>query len=348
MRAGLLDWFRREARSLPWRPGAAAHPAVAEALRRDRAYVLWVVETMSQQTRIETVVARLPGFLSRFPDLPALAAADPDEVLAAWAGLGYYRRARALHAAARNVATYLGGTWPRTAAGWAALPGVGPYTAAAIAAQAFGVPGIALDANVRRLGARLLGEARPSDRRLGAALTERFLAGATDDPAAAGVAEALVELGARVCTPRRPRCPVCPLVAACAAAATGDPSRFPAPRPRTARRDLDLHASLCTRRGADGGLEIALERRPDAGRWGGLHGLPWREAPPAGGERLGAFEHLLTHRHVRAVVWRCDAPPEGAEVRWAAWPGTRLGVAEIDRRALRWIEGAAPDAAPRR
>jgi A/G-specific adenine glycosylase len=282
MQDALLTWFEREARPLPWRAGGGAPTVVAEALRRDRAYVVWIVETMSQQTRIETVSARLPDFLARFPDLSALAAADADAVMAAWAGLGYYRRARALHAAARVVATELGGVWPRTAAGWAALPGVGPYTAAAVAAQAFGVPGIALDANVRRLGARLLGEARPSERRLGAALAERFLADAGTDPAAAGVAEALVELGARVCTPRAPRCPDCPLVAACAAAATGDPTRFPAPRPRVPRRDLDLHAWLCTRRDAVGGLEVALERRPDAGRWGGLHGPPWREAAPPG------------------------------------------------------------------
>jgi A/G-specific adenine glycosylase len=346
MRDALLPWFRREARTLPWRPAADAPPAVAEALRRDRAYVVWIVETMSQQTRIETVVARLPGFLSRFPDLAALAAADLDAVLAAWAGLGYYRRARALHAAARVVATDLGGAWPSTTAGWAALPGVGPYTAAAVAAQAFGVPGIALDANVRRLGARLLGEARPSDRRLTAELGVRFLAGASGDPDAAGVAEALVELGARVCTPRAPRCPDCPLAATCAAAATGDPTRFPIRRPRTSRRDVDLHAWLCTRRDAVGGREIALERRPDAGPWGGLHGLPWRAAPPPDGERLGAFEHLLTHRRVRAVVWRCDAPPQGALVRWVAWPGTGLGVAEIDRRALRSAGADGPGGAP--
>lgn len=342
MRAALLTWFQREARTLPWRPGAVAPPAVAEALRRDRAYVLWVVETMSQQTRIETVVARLPDFLARFPDLQALAAADVDAVLAAWAGLGYYRRARALHAAARVVAIDLGGAWPRTAVGWAALPGVGPYTAAAVAAQAFGVPGIALDANVRRLGARLVGEPRPSDRRLAAALGERFLAGASGDIAAAGVAEALVELGARVCTARAPRCPVCPLAPACVAAATGEPTRFPAPRRRAPRRDLDLHAWLCTRRDAEGVVEVALERRPDAGRWGGLHGPPWREAPPSDGQRLGTFEHLLTHRKVRAVVWRCGAPPEGAHVHWTAWPRSGLGVAEIDRRALRWLAHPAP------
>jgi A/G-specific adenine glycosylase len=350
MRAALLTWFSRERRPLPWRAGLVAPPAVAAALRRDRVYVVWVVETMSQQTRMETVVGRLPAFLARFPDLATLAAADLDAVLAAWAGLGYYRRARALHAAARVVATELGGVWPATVAGWRALPGVGPYTAAAVAAQALGVAAIALDGNVRRLGARLLGEARPHDRRLTAALAERFLAGAASDPAAAGVAEALVELGALVCTPRAPRCGACPLAEGCAAAASGDAARFPAPRTREPPRALLLHAWLCTRHVAGSGLELALERRPDDGPWGGMHGPPWREAPPPDGVRLGEFEHLLTHRRVRAVVWRSPTPPADAAARWVTPAGRAgLGLAAIDRRALRLLEavdGASDEAEP--
>jgi A/G-specific adenine glycosylase len=292
MRAALLAWFAAEARPLPWRAGG--HGSVRDgpvrdgttgdddplgaALARDRPYALWLVETMSQQTRIETVAARLPAFLRRFPDLATLAAADLDAVLAAWAGLGYYRRARALHAAARVVAEELGGDWPTTVDGWAALPGVGPYTAAAVAAQALGVPGIALDGNVRRVGARLLADPRPSDRRLVAALEARLLAGAESDPAAAAVAEALVELGATVCTPRAPRCSVCPLVAACAGAATGAPAAFPAPRARGAPRRTELHAWIVHRRHPGAEAELALERRPDEGLWGGLHGFPWRES----------------------------------------------------------------------
>jgi A/G-specific adenine glycosylase len=344
MRAPLLAWFDREARPLPWRAGGLAPAPVAAALRRDRVYVVWIVETMSQQTRIETVVARLPAFLERFPDLASLAAADLDAVMAAWAGLGYYRRARALHAAARVVAHERGGVWPATAAGWRTLPGVGPYTAAAVAAQAFGAAEVALDANVRRLGARLLGAARPSDRRLATELAGRFLDGAHADPAAAGVAEALVELGARICTPRAPRCDACPLAATCAAAASGEPTRFPAPRRRAAPRPLVLHAWLCTRREGTG-VEVALERRPDAGLWGGLHGPPWRDEPPTDGVRIGEFTHVLTHRRVRAVLWRTASPPADAVAQWAPLAGHDggIGLAAIDRRALRLLVGGAPE-----
>lgn len=352
MREALLRWFDGAARPLPWR-------------REPRdPYVTWVVEAMSQQTRIDTVVARLPGFLARFPDVTSLAAAGQDDVLAAWSGLGYYRRARALHAAARVVVDELAGRWPTDLDGWLRLPGVGPYTAAAIAAQAFGVPAIALDGNVRRLGARLLGLSAPTDAALEAALAERLLAGggpatlgraaersgSSDPPAArvaeahrdaAFVAEALVELGALVCTPRRPRCDACPLRPSCVAATDGDPTRFPAPRRRTPVETLELHAWLTPRTCPAGALRLAFERRPSDGLWGGLYGPPWRAEPPPGGERLAGFRHALTHRRIEAVVWRTDAPPPGSSIRWLTRAEARdVGLAAIDRRALRLLDGA--------
>jgi A/G-specific adenine glycosylase len=340
MREALLRWFDAAARPLPWR-------------REPRdPYATWIVETMSQQTRIDTVVARLPTFLARFPDVAALAGASLDDVLAAWSGLGYYRRARALHAAARVVARERGGRWPTDPDGWLRLPGVGPYTAAAVAAQAFGVPTIALDVNVRRVGARLLGLRAPTDVALRAALAERLLAGggpAAPDAAAARpdardeaarVAEALVELGALVCTPRRPRCDACPLRPSCAAAADGDPTRFPAPRRRGPVETLALHAWLTPRAGPDGALRLAFERRAPDGLWGGLHGPPWRADPPPAGARLAVFRHALTHRRVEAVVWRTEAPPADAEVRWLTQAEARaVGLAAIDRRALRLLDG---------
>ena len=335
MRASLLHWYDRSARALPWR-----HEP------RDP-YLTWVVETMSQQTRIDTVVARLPGFLVRFPDVQRLAAADQGEVLAAWAGLGYYRRARALHAAARVVAHDLGGRWPTDVAGWLRLPGVGPYTAAAVAAQAFGIATIAVDGNVRRVGARLLGLREPTDTGLRDGLTDLLLAQGARPAAAAGtagdparVAEALVELGAVVCTPRRPRCDACPLRPCCAAAAGGDPTRFPAPRRRARVEPLTLHAWCVTRVEADGAERLALERRPPDGLWGGLHGPPWRTEAPAVGTRLATFRHLLTHRRIEAVVWRTPTPPADAEVDW--YPrdeALALGLARIDRRALAVLDG---------
>jgi len=351
MREALLRWFDGAARPLPWR-----HEP------RDP-YVTWIVETMSQQTRIDTVVGRLPDFLARFPDVTSLAAAGQDDVLAAWSGLGYYRRARALHAAARVVVDERGGRWPTDLDGWLRLPGVGPYTAAAVAAQAFGVPAIALDGNVRRVAARLLGLSAPTDAALRAALAERLLA--SGGPATPGreaersepseppearvaeargdgsfVAEALVELGALVCTPRRPRCDACPLRPSCVAAADGDPTRFPAPRRRTPVETLELHAWLTPRAGPDGDLRLAFERRPPDGLWGGLHGPPWRAEPPPGGVRLAGFRHALTHRRIEAVIWRADAPPPDASVRWLTRSETRdVGLAAIDRRALALLDG---------
>jgi A/G-specific adenine glycosylase len=333
VRDALETWFEREARPLPWRDG-----------RRDP-YRTLVVEVLSQQTRIETVRARLPGFLARFPDLATLAAADLDDVLAAWSGLGYYRRARALHALARVVVAEHGGHLPPEPEALERLPGIGPYTATAIGAQAFGVPGVAVDGNVRRVGARVLGAPEPSDGEVRAALAALLLGGA---PAGDGafVAEALVELGATVCTPRAPACPACPLRAACRGAAEGDPTRYPAPRRRAAPRPWTLHAWLAVGRDADGRVLVAVERRADRGPWAGLHGPPWRDEPPPHGEPLARFTHRLSHRTIDAHVWRASAPPEDADVRWLApIELAELGSADIDRRAFAHV---APEDGTRR
>lgn len=314
---------------MPWRTGPGSTP-------RDP-YRTLVVETMAQQTRIETVVAREGGFRARFPDVAALAAADLDDVLHAWSGLGYYRRARALHALARTVVDEHDGRLPADPSALRRLPGVGAYTAAAIAAQAFGVPGVAVDGNVRRVGARILADAAPTDALVATALTDLLLEGSTR-PEDAFVAEALVELGATVCTPRRPACGACPLRPACRAAAQGDPERYPRPRPRATARPWPLHAWLTTRAGPNGAL-LAVERRPDAGPWAGLHGPPWRDHAPDGGRELARFVHHLSHRVVEATVWAAPAPPADASVRWAsAVERSGLGMAEVDRRALAWVD----------
>lgn len=323
-----MTWFERHARPLSWRSG-----------QRDP-YLTWVVETMSQQTRIETVEARLPGFLARFPDLPSLAAAELDEVLAAWSGLGYYRRARSMHQAADQVVRQHGGRLPSTAEELARLPGVGGYTATAVAAQAFGRPGIAVDGNVRRVAARLLAEASPRERDLPTRLAALLLQdGEGLDPR---LGEALVELGATVCKPRAPDCGRCPLRPVCRAAASGDPEAYPTPRRRPATKEMAWHAWLWRREAADGGSELALERRADDALWGGLYGPPWRAEPPQGGTRVGGFDHLLTHRRVKAQAWSVGAAPADAELRWARLPDLDgLGLAEIDRRALALLPSAA-------
>jgi A/G-specific adenine glycosylase len=292
----------------------------------DRTYTLWVVETMSQQTRIATVAARLPDFLTRFPDVHALAAAPRDAVLAAWAGLGYYRRAHALHEAARSVAEC---GWPRDETAWRALPGVGPYTAAVMAA-AEGAAAIAIDGNVRRVGRRYLAARDAND----AALRERLEAAFA--PATTPVGEALIELGATLCTPQRPRCPACPLAAACAGARSGDPTAYDPPRRAATTLHVTLHAHLSI----DARGFVALERRPPQGWWGGLHGPPWRDHPPTNGIVLGRFTHLLTHRTIGAVVHRTPTPPEGASVDWYPPDDLRgVGLARIDQRALALLRG---------
>ena len=204
---GLLTWFDANARDLPW--------------RSDRSfYRVWVAEVMLQQTRVETVRGYYGAFLARFPDVATLAAAELEDVLKAWEGLGYYRRARYLHRAAQHLAD--AGTVPTEAAALRDLPGFGPYTANAVAAFAFGRRVVPVDGNVRRVGARLFGLERPTPAAVEARLNEHQPA---ERPAA--FAEALIELGATVCTPRAPRCDACPLAGACTARAVGAPEAFP-------------------------------------------------------------------------------------------------------------------------
>lgn len=229
----LARWYRRAKRDLPWR-------------RTDDPYAIWISETMLQQTTVATVAPRWERFLRRFPSVEALAAADLEDVLAEWSGLGYYARARNLHAAAKLVAA---GGFPRTEEGWRELPGVGAYTAAAIASIAFGARAAVVDGNVVRVLCRRdglsLDPKAPSTRRRIAALAAALLP-------ARGPGEhnqALMELGAVVCLPRAPRCPLCPWRASCAGARSGDPGRFPAAARRPAIRNVALAAGLAFRRG---------------------------------------------------------------------------------------------------
>ncbi len=285
----LLAWYDRDRRRLPWRaePGSAAEP-----------YHVLLSEFMLQQTTVATVRRRFAGFLARFPSLDALAAADQAEVLHAWQGLGYYRRARALHALAQAVVARHQGRLPTDAAALRALPGIGPYTASALGAIAFGQPAVPVDGNVLRVLARLHRVETP----LPAALPElnARAAALASERRPADVAQALMDLGATLCRPRRPRCPECPWREACAAHAAGSAEQLPrrAARPaRPVRRGL---AFLLAR--PDGA--ILFRRRPAEGLLGGLHELPsspWQE-----GEL--ALEAALGHAPA-AADWRLHAPP---------------------------------------
>ena len=266
----LLAWYDRAARSLPWRlpPGAADRPDP---------YRIWLSEVMLQQTTVAAVGDRFAAFVARWPTVGALAAAPDAEVMAAWAGLGYYARARNLLACARVVARELGGRFPDTEEGLRALPGVGAYTAAAVAAIAFGRRAVVVDGNVERVMARLfaieipLPAAKPRLVELAATLTPAARAGEH--------AQALMDLGATICTPKRPACGICPLVADCAARRAGIAAELPRRAAKPAKPVRRGIAYLAVR--ADGA--VLVETRPANGLLGGMLGLPtsdWTEGEP--------------------------------------------------------------------
>jgi len=261
----LLAWFDRHRRDLPWR-------------RTSDPYRIWLSEVMLQQTRVETVLPYYERFLVRFPTIEALAAAEVEEVLALWSGLGYYRRARQLHAAARQVAT-AGEGFPSTHAGLLALPGVGDYTAAAVGSIAFGLAEPVLDGNVERVLSRFLALAEDPRSRGG---RDRLLAAgrellALERPGDSN--QAMMELGATLCLPRAPRCLFCPLASGCRAAARGEQELYPLPKRRRETVRVRLVVAVVESPGG-----ILLFRRPEgstllAGTWE----LPWVEVDPAPG-----------------------------------------------------------------
>ncbi len=306
----LLAWYAREARDLPWRAGAgqAADP-----------YRVWLSEIMLQQTTVAAVRGFYEKFLGLWPDIHALAAAPLDDVLRAWAGLGYYARARNLHACARQLAAELAGRFPDTEAGLRALPGIGPYTAAAIAAIAFGKPHAAIDGNAERVIARLyaidtpLPAAKPEIRAHAQALVPQTQPG--------DFAQALMDLGATICTPRRPSCHLCPWTDHCAGRRKGLAHTLPrkaAKRPVPTRRGV----AFWIERG-DGA--VLLRRRPDKGLLGGMMEIPstpWTARAPrhpetaaplaAAWRRLsGKVEHTFTHFHLELSVLKSESIATG-------------------------------------
>jgi A/G-specific adenine glycosylase len=299
LRPQLLAWYDAHARDLPWR----VRPAARAAGHRADAYRVWLSEIMLQQTTVPHATPYFLAFTRRWPTVGALAAADDGEVMAAWAGLGYYARARNLIACARHVAGPLGGAFPDAEDGLRALPGVGAYTAAAIAAIAFDRPANVVDGNVERVMARLfavetpLPGAKPELKRLAESLV------ADDRPG--DWAQALMDLGAMICAPSSPACAVCPLADACLARATGAPERFPLRDAKPDRPHRHGVAYLLT-----SGEAVALVRRPAKGLLGGMLALPtseWRATPLSDAEALaaaplaadwqpaGAIDHGFTH-----------------------------------------------------
>ncbi len=311
----LLRWYARHRRALPWRalPGERPDP-----------YRVWLSEVMLQQTTVAAVIPHFQRFLLRFPTVAALAAAPEADVMAAWAGLGYYARARNLHACARAVAA-LGG-FPRDVAGLRALPGIGAYTAPAVAAIAFGVPGVPVDGNVERVVARLFACERPLP---GARAELAGLAARLGEQDAARAhpsdfAQALFDLGATVCTPAAPACVLCPWREPCVARAAGLAATLPRKEPRRPR-PLRHGAAFVLR---DGEGRVLLRRRPPRGLLGGmteLPGTPWRAEPwgeaealalapmPAAWRHAGVAEHGFTHFALRLDVYAAAVPAVVAE-----------------------------------
>lgn len=292
LRAALLDWYDANARTLPWRrpPGSDTH---------GDPYRVWLSEVMLQQTTVPHATPYFERFTARWPTVSDLAAAEDGELMAAWAGLGYYARARNLLACARAVARNHDGVFPDTEAGLRALPGVGAYTAAAVAAIAFDRPANVVDGNVERVIARLfavetpLPAARPELKRRAGTLV------ADDRPG--DWAQALMDLGSTVCRPKSPLCLMCPIHAHCAGRATGEPERYPV-KTKKAGKPHRLGVAWVL---LDGAGRVALVRRPDKGLLGGMLGLPtgsWGqesldETPPveADWRDIGAVEHVFTH-----------------------------------------------------
>jgi len=311
----LIAWQRRHGRhDLPWQESADPYP-------------VWLSEIMLQQTQVATVLGYYGRFLARFPDLAALAAAPVEEVMALWSGLGYYARARNLHACARHVMLEHGGVFPRDPAELARLPGIGRSTANAIAAFCFGARVPILDGNVKRLLCRHRGiDGFPGTTAVESRLWRdaEALLPECDVPA---YIQAQMDLGATVCTRGKPRCDACPVAGDCVARRDGRVAELPVPRPRKV-----LHERAATLLVLRDGDRVLLETRPPAGIWGGLVSLP--ELPDgtevaAHAERLGAqifavspaptFTHVFSHFRLRIHPLLCAAKP----LRRAAEPGLR-------------------------
>jgi len=335
----LLAWYDRHRRRLPWRPPAG---------ERTDPYRVWLSEIMLQQTGVKTVGPYFEKFLARWPDVAALAGASLDDVLRMWAGLGYYSRARNLHACAVAVAREHGGAFPDTEEGLRALPGIGPYTAAAIAAIAFDRRTMPVDGNIERVVSRLfaveepLPQAKPVIQQLAASLLGPSRAG--DEKSRAGdSAQALMDLGASICTPKKPACSLCPLNEDCMARAQGTQETFPR---KLAKKTGELRrgaAFVVTR-----GDELLVRTRPEKGLLGGMTEVPgseWRagqddkaalkQAPELKGiapwhRKAGVVTHVFTHFPLELAIYTSSVPartraPEG--MRWvpvATLPGEAL------------------------
>ena len=339
----LLAWYDRHRRRLPWRPPAG---------ERADPYRVWLSEIMLQQTGVKTVGPYFEKFLARWPGVDALGRASLDDVLRMWAGLGYYSRARNLHACAVAVLRDHGGVFPDTEEGLRSLPGIGPYTAAAIAAIAFGRRTMPVDGNIERVVSRLfavevsLPQAKPLIQQLAATLlgaSENNSRAGDEETRAGDSAQALMDLGSSICTPKKPACALCPLNGDCVARLRGDQESYPRKAPKKSGALRRGAAFVVTR-----GDQLLVRSRPEKGLLGGMTEVPgsdWlaaqddkaalQQAPALKGvarwhRKAGIVTHVFTHFPLELVVYTAELPararaPEG--MRW-------VPVATLDDEAL--------------
>lgn len=333
----LLSWYRRHRRALPWRG------------TRDP-YRIWVSEVMLQQTTVRTVTPYYERFVERFPNVRALADASVDSVLAAWSGLGYYHRARNLHRGAAHVVARHAGRFPSSLEAALAIPGVGLYTASAVLSIAYGFPLPVVDGNVRRVLARVLALRGARWRKDGPYYDQ---AQELIDTASPGDwNQALMELGATVCTPRGPLCPICPVRKHCRARREGTQEEFPENRVRCETLDVRLQAALIEK-----GEQVLLVRRPEGPLMGGLWEIPQTSIESKEGnlahavarhhgldielgELLARVRHTITYRRIRAELYRCRlsgrAPRDGERFHWASPSDLeRLPLSSLTHKLLR-------------
>jgi A/G-specific adenine glycosylase len=336
--ADLLAWYDRHRRVLPWR-----------ARRGERAdpYAVWLSEIMLQQTTIKTVAPYYASFLSRWPTVAALATSDLDDVLRAWAGLGYYARARNLHACARAVMERHGGIFPHSIEALRALPGIGDYTAAAVAAIAFDERAVPVDGNVERVVARLFAveEKLPA----GKPIIKRLAASLLPPRRAGDFAQALMDLGATICSPKRPACALCPWSEVCVACARGDQETFPRKAPKREGK-LRRGAAFVALR-ADG--RVLLRRRPEKGLLGAMTEVPgsnWAHdfdiaTALTAAPRLrvkskwrklaGVVTHVFTHFPLELTVFVARLPRATPAPKGSEWMGARwVKLADLPGEAL--------------
>ncbi len=338
IRTRLLSWYDTHGRTLPWRAAAGQTPDP---------YRVWLSEVMLQQTTVAHATRYFLDFTSRWPTVRALAGAEDGEVMAAWAGLGYYARARNLLACARAVTANHGGVFPDDEAALRALPGLGAYTAAAVAAIAFNRPANVVDGNVERVMSRLFAVETPTP----AAKPElgRLAAGFVTEERPGDWAQALMDLGATVCRPRAPLCLVCPIRDHCAAFRVGEPGTFPRKTARAARPHRHGVVFILTR-----GDDVALVRRPPIGLLGGTLGLPttpWREATwtlaeakthaprTASWRDVGTVTHVFTHFSLDLRVLTAPTQSAPDSLIWIRRAAAAADTPTVFRKAIELAPG---------